>query len=84
MVQYVIMVTECFAQKGTGMIMTDKTRIITPDDNYHYFFAYYDLQPYSGEGGMHLSHRVSFADRLPQDDDIAQLGYIQGNSFVGN
>ncbi|MDD4772489.1 MAG: hypothetical protein PHZ09_02655 [Eubacteriales bacterium] len=62
--------------------MTDKICIISPDDNYHYFFAYYDLQPYSAEGGMHLSHRVSFADRLPEAGDIAQLGYIHAGAFV--
>ncbi|MHB1150772.1 MAG: TolB-like translocation protein [Eubacteriales bacterium] len=57
-------------------IVTEKMRIITPDDEYNYFFAYYDLQPYSSDCKYHLAHRVGFADRLPEPDDTAVLGYI--------
>lgn len=49
---------------------------ITPEDNYHYFFGYYDLQPFDKNGERHLAHRVSFADRIPKIGDIAELGYI--------
>ena len=44
----------------------DKIKIITPCDEYHYFFAYYDMRA-TGEMGInqrHLVHRVSFMDRL--------------------
>lgn len=51
-------------------------RIITPDDGYHYFFGYYDLQPMDTTGRYHLSHRVKFMDRLPESADIAELGAI--------
>ncbi len=50
--------------------------VITPNDNYHYFFGYYDLQPYDLSGERHLAHRVEFADRIPEIGDKAELGYI--------
>lgn len=49
---------------------------ITPNDKYHYFFGYYDLQPYDKTGNMHLAHRVKFMDRLPNKTDVAEIGYI--------
>ncbi len=49
---------------------------ITPDDGFHYFFGYYDLQPYDKTGKKHLTHRVAFADRIPEIGDVAELGYI--------
>lgn len=49
---------------------------IVPDDNYHYFFGYYDLQPYDKNCKRHLAHKVSFADRLPTENDIVEVGYI--------
>ena len=49
---------------------------ITPDDKYHYFFGYYDLYPYDASGKYHLAHRVKFADRLPEKDDICEVGVI--------
>lgn len=42
----------------------------------HYFFGYYDLQPWSGDGRFHLCHRVEFRDRLPTAGDPAELGMI--------
>ena len=50
-------------------------RELAPEDG-HYFFGYYDLQPYDSKGKRHLCHKVRFADRLPEADDIAELGYI--------
>ena len=37
----------------------DSVKIITPEDGYHYFFAYYDMRA-TGDGinGRHLCHRV--------------------------
>ena len=49
---------------------------ITPNDSYHYFFGYYDLQPYDKACKRHLAHRVSFADRLPTKEDSVDVGYI--------
>lgn len=61
-----------------------KREIITPNDGYHYFFGYYDLQPYSSDGRRHLAHRVEFFDRMPTAEDVAELGYIDidTHSFV--
>lgn len=49
---------------------------ITPDDGYNYFFGYYDLQPYDIGGKRHLTHRVSFNDRIPDKSDVAEIGFI--------
>ncbi|MBR6793595.1 MAG: glucosamine-6-phosphate deaminase [Clostridia bacterium] len=50
-------------------------RELSPEDG-HYFFGYYDLQPYDSTGKRHLCHKVQFTDRLPEADDVAELGYI--------
>lgn len=54
--------------------------IITPNDGYHYFFGYYDLQPFDTTGRYHLCHRVGFMDRLPTPEDVAELGMIDMES----
>jgi hypothetical protein len=52
-------------------------RRLTPDDQaYQYFFGYYDLPAFSGDGRYHLCNRVHFRDRLPVAGDINQLGLI--------
>ena len=53
-----------------------KKKNITPRDGYHYFFGYYDLQPFTSDGARHLSHRVSFFDRMPTAADLCEIGYI--------
>lgn len=57
-------------------------RVISPDDNAHYFFGYYDLQPYSEDGKKHLAHRVAFANKIPNETDKAELGYIENGKFI--
>jgi len=49
---------------------------IVPEDEYHYFFGYYDLQPFDADNRRHLAHRTAFADRIPAKDDAVELGYI--------
>ena len=49
---------------------------IISDPKEHYFFGYYDLQPYDSKDERHLCHKVSFIDRLPTKDDVCELGYI--------
>ena len=49
---------------------------IVPNDNYHYFFGYYDLQPFDKTGKLHLAHRVSFADKIPVAGEKIEVGYI--------
>ena len=57
-----------------------EAKIITPDDGAHYFFGYYDLR--ATQGKRHLAHRVTFMDRLPEAEDIAQLGYLENGEFT--
>lgn len=54
-------------------------KIITPNDNYHYFFGYYDLK--ASQGNDHLAHRVEFFDRMPTKDDVATLGILRDGEF---
>ncbi len=58
----------------------DKVQIITPDDGYHYFFAYYDMRA-TGAKGKHLCHRVKFMDRLPTAEDVCELGVLEDGKF---
>jgi hypothetical protein len=53
-----------------------KARVITPNDGGHYFFGYYDLQPFDSTGRYHLCHKAPFEDRLPEAEDICELGAI--------
>ncbi len=55
-------------------------KIITPNDGAHYFFGYYDMR--ATQGDRHLAHRVSFMDRLPDKDDVAELGYLENGKFT--
>ena len=59
-------------------------KVITPDDNYHYFFGYYDLQPFDSTGRYHLCQRVKFDDRQPTPTDVSEIGVIdlQTNEFI--
>ena len=60
----------------------DSTEIISPDDNYHYFFAYYDMRATSEHSGRkHLCHRVNFMDRLPSEADVCEVGYLENKEF---
>lgn len=43
----------------------------------HFFFGYYDLQPFDTKGKYHLAHRVDFIDRLHEKDDEAEIGLIE-------
>lgn len=55
-------------------------KFITPKDNFHYFFAYYDMRAID-QNGRHLAHQVSFMDRIPAPCDKAELGYLKNNKF---
>ncbi|MBQ2743769.1 MAG: hypothetical protein IJF32_13335 [Oscillospiraceae bacterium] len=50
-------------------------RRITPA-NSHFFFGYYDLQPFNKSGKYHLTHKTDFMDRLQVRGDSAQIGLI--------
>ncbi len=55
--------------------------IISPDDDRHYFFAYYDMRA-TARDNKHLCHRVSFKNRLPNKNDVAEIGYLENRSFT--
>ena len=58
-------------------------KIITPDDGYHYFFAYYDMRATgTGRNPRHLCHRVTFIDRIPTAEDVCEIGYLKDGAFV--
>lgn len=60
----------------------DKVKIITPNDGYHYFFGYYDMRATGDKINQnHLCHRVKFMDRLPNADDVCEVGYLKDNVF---
>jgi len=66
---------------GKGTELNYDMRIISPDDNYHYFFGYYDLNAYHENGMLHLANRVSFMDRQPTENDVCELGVINLNTL---
>ena len=47
----------------------------------HYFFGYYDLQPWSGDGRYHLCNRVDFRDRMQAATDRAELGMVRMSDY---
>ena len=60
----------------------EKIKIITPNDSYHYFFGYYDMRATgNGINHRHLAHRVKFMDRLPDENDVCELGYLEDGRF---
>lgn len=46
---------------------------ISPMDG-EYFFGYYDLQPFNGN--LHLTHKVSDANKLHESGDVAEVGLL--------
>ena len=61
-------------------IACEGAQILTPQDNAHYFFGYYDMRA-TQKPGVHLCHRVPFMDRLPTAEDVCEVGYVQNNAF---
>ena len=53
-------------------------RRITPTDG-HYFFGYYDLQPFDLTGKYHLVHKTSFMNLLQVRGDTCEIGFIDVN-----
>lgn len=54
--------------------MIDPIRLTKEDGQY--FFGYYDIPAFSQNMQYHLCHRASFWRRLPQRDDVVELGMI--------
>lgn len=49
---------------------------ISPEGQ-HFFFGYYDIPAFDPSGSWHLYHKVSFIDRLPEKEDMAEIGLIE-------
>jgi hypothetical protein len=52
------------------------SRITPATDGQQYFFGYYDIPAFSGDGRYHLVNRVPFRDRLPRETDSCELCLI--------
>ena len=63
--------------KGIKNQIIDVKRLTHGED--HYFFGYYDLPAWNESQSYHLCHRVKFWDRLPEKDDIAEIGLVDVN-----
>ena len=48
---------------------------ISPDGS-HFFFGYYDLQPFDPSNTLHLVHNAPFMDRLQEKGDTCDIGLI--------
>ena len=43
----------------------------------HWFYGYYDVQPFSADNEYHLIHRVDFENRMTRAHDTATVGMIR-------
>ena len=50
---------------------------ITPDDG-HYFFGYYDRNPWNCDGSRHLTLKAPQCERLPLPGETAEIGLLDG------
>lgn len=55
--------------------ISDIKRISYGDD--HFFYGYYDIRAWDSSEKYHLCHKVGFMDRMPEKDDVAELGMIE-------
>lgn len=51
-------------------------RRISPEGE-HFFFGYYDLQPFNASETLHLTHRSTFRNRLQYKEDSVEVGFIE-------
>ena len=51
---------------------------ITPDDG-HYFFGYYDRNPWNADQSLHLVLKIDQCERLPLPGETAEIGAVTPN-----
>ena len=51
---------------------------ITPDDA-HYYFGYYDRNPWNADQTLHLMLRIDQCERLPLPGEKAEIGVVTPN-----
>jgi len=49
---------------------------LSPSDG-HYFFGYYDRNPWNAENTLHLALKVGQCERLPQAGETAEVGVLE-------
>ncbi|MFA6816673.1 MAG: hypothetical protein WCS73_10305 [Lentisphaeria bacterium] len=52
---------------------------ISPEDEKHYFFGYYDRCPWNDDDSLHLCLKVNQASRLPVKGETAEIGVLDGS-----
>lgn len=57
------------------LIKSAAVKRISPGDG-HYFFGYYDLQPYNESETLYLTHKSIFDNRLQRKGDTAEVGIL--------
>lgn len=55
-------------------------KVISPEND-NCFFGYYDLNAYDRTGKKHLCCRTSFIDRIPGEEDVLELGFVENKKF---
>jgi len=60
--------------QGVKGQIIDVTRLTHGEGQY--FFGYYDVPAWNASQRYHLCHRVKFWKRIPEKDDIAEIGLI--------
>lgn len=53
---------------------------LTPDDG-HYFFGYYDRNPWNHDRTLHLAMRIPQGERLPVRGETAEIGVIGDGGY---
>ena len=65
-----------FTTKTTMKISeTFNWKRLTPD-NGHYFFGYYDRNPWNPSQTLHLAMKIPQMNRLPQPGELAEIGTV--------
>lgn len=58
-----------------------KIKRLTPEFE-HFFFGYFDIQAMNNKGEQHLALRVPFANRLPNENDSAEIVIINKDGNI--
>lgn len=61
---------------GIKNIDEQNIKCLTPNNDGHYFFGYYDKNPRDKSGRFFLAHKVGFIDRMPKNGELAEICVI--------
>ncbi|MFA6928891.1 MAG: hypothetical protein WCT05_01085 [Lentisphaeria bacterium] len=54
-------------------------QVLCPEDG-HYFFGYYDRDPWNADLSKHLTLKAPQCEKLPQIGETAEVGYLEGTN----